>query len=105
MRISDWSSDVCSSDLRDSWFPRLLPGRRGVDLQDRMEVESLRRRVGVFGPARGLSYVPMSKAPAIHRVWRAHCAGAVRAEGLRAADTPRGDLQRLADRPTPNVPR
>src|SRR3546814_6340269 len=30
MRISDWSSDVCSSDLR-----RHLPGRRGFRLQDR----------------------------------------------------------------------
>src|SRR3546814_7737323 len=25
MRISDWSSDVCSSDLRDRWSPSTLP--------------------------------------------------------------------------------
>src|SRR3546814_19067917 len=30
MRISDWSSDVCSSDLRD---PRWGPGLDAVDLQ------------------------------------------------------------------------
>src|SRR3546814_2351003 len=30
MRISDWSSDVCSSDLRDDGlFYRLLPERKG----------------------------------------------------------------------------
>src|SRR3546814_20095802 len=30
MRISDWSSDVCSSDLQEALRARLLPGRRTV---------------------------------------------------------------------------
>src|SRR3546814_18369525 len=50
MRISDWSSDVCSSDLADN---RLCPGRQhspdriGIDiLADQIDIRENRRRPG-----------------------------------------------------------
>src|SRR3546814_19536733 len=46
MRISDWSSDVCSSDLRRRLTPaaELFPAQRGADLADRGGTR--RRRLG-----------------------------------------------------------
>src|SRR3546814_7521171 len=46
MRISDWSSDVCSSDLPDEIVPRFCngSGRKGVELGRRTRSEE--RRVG-----------------------------------------------------------
>src|SRR3546814_18786781 len=45
MRISDWSSDVCSSDLRVAWgFGRMIDReltRRGIETRSHMEVDSL----------------------------------------------------------------
>src|SRR3546814_12159404 len=34
MRISDWSSDVCSSDLNGARWPRVLGGRPGRSCQE-----------------------------------------------------------------------
>src|SRR3546814_19941367 len=44
MRISDWSSDVCSSDLRD---------RQAADGNDRQRAAAFRRRIAAANPARG----------------------------------------------------
>src|SRR3546814_6220851 len=65
MRISDWSSDVCSSDLFDlrqldilaqSGFlamdQRRQQGRRAETRRDRIRIGPLRRRRRPVGPAR-----------------------------------------------------
>src|SRR3546814_14088418 len=38
MRISDWSSDVCSSDLRDAWRAAVLRGRQRRATPDHPEL-------------------------------------------------------------------
>src|SRR3546814_13288986 len=48
MRISDWSSDVCSSDLPGP----VLPAGLGLARRTRSQVERLRRRPGMVGEAR-----------------------------------------------------
>src|SRR3546814_16062502 len=53
MRISDWSSDVCSSDLELAFGARLrqvgdrLPLKNGIDRRDRLHTK-LRRDKGIF---------------------------------------------------------
>src|SRR3546814_13942951 len=55
MRISDWSSDVCSSDLLDRRLDRIGPGRAGehraivesARLQDQRLVGFEERRLGI----------------------------------------------------------
>src|SRR3546814_8247240 len=42
MRISDWSSDVCSSDLRPVL---VIEPRKGVDISDAALLDALRGRV------------------------------------------------------------
>src|SRR3546814_18913014 len=37
MRISDWSSDVCSSDLTAIGYPGTVDRAQGLDLQDMIE--------------------------------------------------------------------
>src|SRR3546814_12400076 len=61
MRISDWSSDVCSSDLRPAWMVRL-----GLFLYDHLG---------------GRKLLPASQAIDLRR----HPAGAPLAAGLRRA--------------------
>src|SRR3546814_5211145 len=50
MRISDWSSDVCSSDLRRAECD--LPGRGGGDRQGADRRLSVERRQRLFDPYR-----------------------------------------------------
>src|SRR3546814_11741018 len=45
MRISDWSSDVCSSDLR--CFPALVLGRKNQEHEQRRRKENGERRRGL----------------------------------------------------------
>src|SRR3546814_6911638 len=72
MRISDWSSDVCSSDLRDRRRFRSGGGVRGIDGEARRAAARARRR-GRTGPMivnLNLSLVPAETAridPAIGR--------------------------------------
>src|SRR3546814_20066955 len=49
MRISDWSSDVCSSDLLSEWSPKpdaeyTVPfyARQAVELLDQLKLQSVR---------------------------------------------------------------
>src|SRR3546814_1031102 len=52
MRISDWSSDVCSSDLRATWWLRRACDRRVEDMQP---IRNLwRDRSGAFAPISAL---------------------------------------------------
>src|SRR3546814_10041351 len=52
MRISDWSSDVCSSDLGDERLVRL--GERGfLAVEQRIVPRDDRRLVGAAAPERG----------------------------------------------------
>src|SRR3546814_16788643 len=56
MRISDWSSDVCSSDLPDLFLPRMIArNREGHQLIEGhavfgIDVVQLRRHVGELEP-------------------------------------------------------
>src|SRR3546814_6099213 len=52
MRISDWSSDVCSSDLDDGARLR-LPRRAGGPGRRRRRADALRRQSREAGPAAG----------------------------------------------------
>src|SRR3546814_6659806 len=71
MRISDWSSDVCSSDLRHrAWPPRRSDRRRHVR-QDRSSARRLPRRTGkrwrrsLHHEAREIDLVDAAKALAL----------------------------------------
>src|SRR3546814_7787077 len=88
MRISDWSSDVCSSDLNDRhghWIVQrlglqeLLPGLEGLHRQG-LALLALRRHVSA--PETVLARVTGDRpAPiALHRPGRPGCAGAWRSE-------------------------
>src|SRR3546814_6043603 len=44
MRISDWSSDVCSSDLMDADFSRLSPEQYGTAVTRDQMVQDARER-------------------------------------------------------------
>src|SRR3546814_7872657 len=91
MRISDWSSDVCSSDLLLSWFKRNIPGARvvlvanklqnGIGELSRKEFESsVERAIDVtinFDPKLvslaaklGKSYAEIGKGTKAGQVWR-----------------------------------
>src|SRR3546814_9581984 len=48
MRISDWSSDVCSSDLSAGSLVGLEDFRRQLQLPVRLEVHAIERRSGEF---------------------------------------------------------
>src|SRR3546814_9831536 len=53
MRISDWSSDVCSSDLHVEVRSRRMPGERLHHIEDLEGTEAATRRVhGPFAPGR-----------------------------------------------------
>src|SRR3546814_14459497 len=75
MRISDWSSDVCSSDLNDGGghaLSKAAPGYAGiVDLAERAGAEvELRRRVettryGEYEPLLVLTPTHRTRAPEI----------------------------------------
>src|SRR3546814_16628848 len=45
MRISDWSSDVCSSDLRDA-HPRMIEGFGEFDIDGRADRACRQRHIG-----------------------------------------------------------
>src|SRR3546814_9835844 len=82
MRISDWSSDVCSSDLGVS------AGRAGSDLAD--QVQRRRQRLGAFLPLRRADFTRM----------RGGVLGSLElAQGFRhvAGDLVGMDFQRLDD--------
>src|SRR3546814_8997092 len=52
MRISDWSSDVCSSDLLERYVrERLLPAEKGIIESDEIPADILAemRDMGLFG--------------------------------------------------------
>src|SRR3546814_15052056 len=92
MRISDWSSDVCSSDLIAAKCPRI--GRRYRAVAQRVEESRILARAGheLFGPdiaaqqthrlighlfevgicldARGDAHALLAAAPDTHRGWR-----------------------------------
>src|SRR3546814_17387324 len=74
MRISDWSSDVCSSDLRSHRADvrrTPSPGARTTDLRVLMPPAGI--------PAAGRERAPddgvAALAPARHRLWLAHPTG------------------------------
>src|SRR3546814_9239094 len=48
MRISDWSSDVCSSDLPSPTIPAMTP--RNIE---RTDIDMVKRQLGPLGPRRG----------------------------------------------------
>src|SRR3546814_6015209 len=79
MRISDWSSDVCSSDLRDAWRAAVLRGRQRRATPDHPELADTHH------------------SGACRSVLAWHGAGAV--AGHRASDLPAawafGNLSRL----------
>src|SRR3546814_13598971 len=67
MRISDWSSDVCSSDLRPQagCDPRCRPGRRPADLRGgRLDPSALEGEV-MGRRAPGLDWILMGAAMAL----------------------------------------
>src|SRR3546814_8799284 len=88
MRISDWSSDVCSSDLRDSGDgdAALFPREIDADLGQRERVAERDEIGGAFcghdpGDARGREDVALGRV-----------AAAARSEGLwRHGDAAAGD--------------
>src|SRR3546814_3364989 len=117
MRISDWSSDVCSSDLNDRhghWIVQrlglqeLLPGLEGLHRQG-LALLALRRHVSA--PETVLARVTGDRpAPiALHRPGRPGCAGAWRRfagpqwrlrrahlqRGLERSEEPTSELQSL----------
>src|SRR3546814_7869673 len=69
LRISDWSSDVCSSDLRQGWGrqlrPLCLPRLRAIVLgmadrgggRDRLSRRPARQRLNPAAPSRGLFFL------------------------------------------------
>src|SRR3546814_19877099 len=91
MRISDWSSDVCSSDLRDSGDgdAALFPREIDADLGQRERVAERDEIGGAFcghdpGDARGREDVALGSVAAADRfegLWR----HTVAASGARAA--------------------
>src|SRR3546814_20140637 len=79
MRISDWSSDVCSSDLQVSPYPHRIGGHCGSGaLRDLLEWAGLgwdgppsEGLVFALGGALGLSYVrPVGLFPPLYLVAR-----------------------------------
>src|SRR3546814_13302881 len=51
MRISDWSSDVCSSDLKAANDAPVFPGRGGAPISQRavqIRIRQLAQRQGMF---------------------------------------------------------
>src|SRR3546814_15787236 len=86
MRISDWSSDVCSSDLR---FVKCHPDRLGERQDERSDVPKLRhQRVPVHGrlAKAGAQRVMMSAEPIQLR------AQIVQMSKIAYADGPSADL-------------
>src|SRR3546814_3764006 len=49
MRISDWSSDVCSSDLQPRLVVRRQIGRGGMAVQIEQEVDGRAIQLGLIG--------------------------------------------------------
>src|SRR3546814_5614452 len=60
MRISDWSSDVCSSDLLGDAARRLQSGRRAIE--DRMTLLASRRTFGIETTLTGNSELALMRA-------------------------------------------
>src|SRR3546814_10622233 len=61
MRISDWSSDVCSSDL---WGSKGLGGFNRGDLAEDLGDDQIRAVLGLFGSDM-VAYAPPSRAAGI----------------------------------------
>src|SRR3546814_2374585 len=59
MRISDWSSDVCSSDLRQRRAVRLRRSARGVTMRRQNDVAPPARRLVGFAVMLGAVCVPL----------------------------------------------
>src|SRR3546814_5261464 len=98
MRISDWSSDVCSSDL--IVVPLLageLRGERGDPA--RLLLEEHRMHLGgvELGAARGLGDGIVQIAEAVDQLELARGAAVPHAALLDLVDTPGRQLARLAD--------
>src|SRR3546814_12614541 len=75
MRISDWSSDVCSSDLQEmlcerklsNWVSSLQPLHSEGDCYENPSHSCISRRSGCFDASRSASrYVPRSTFEAGH---------------------------------------
>src|SRR3546814_4763070 len=89
MRISDWSSDVCSSDLLAKGQERAAAHRAGARGLDRQDVEFARDQVGACGivvrrgkPALALAALGVDRHIAIVR--HRHPRAARRGSPLRA---------------------
>src|SRR3546814_6523236 len=96
MRISDWSSDVCSSDLRSGWRSRTTSSRRWAHVASGRSASSAPRRPSPTRPTTppGCGSVP-SRSPRT-RSWTSERAGTRRnARKLAARDPPSTDLHRL----------
>src|SRR3546814_3438574 len=88
MRISDWSSDVCSSDLRSDRLGRAASGEQADHRRDREKAGFARRTRRADGrPAR--QYVGGVGAP------RARPRGARRADQARRSEEHTSELQSL----------
>src|SRR3546814_11439076 len=69
MRISDWSSDVCSSDLPIPWHPQLdIPSRRSAEDAPRPAANLLTPRHGTGGTPREGAYMEAKERRSLRRI-------------------------------------
>src|SRR3546814_10675751 len=99
MRISDWSSDVCSSDLADDWSTQCPGFADHITLAFAKPVDGTFGRIAVYIPADIAGahaegsytfalFIPKELIPLIAPEWRASFAGGCslpRGRGTRGA--------------------
>src|SRR3546814_16070970 len=108
MRISDWSSDVCSSDLIDTHFAELQLARMGIrpavleqqlhfclPVSHRLQAPSGQFFLQAQDLRRGLSYIDIDGIELLHRCQcRRLAGGQERTLGDRRAPDAAGDWRR-----------